>query len=90
MPREVALRQPAVKFIHSDDVDAARAQMGKHRAQELRRDFEVAVGLKGGVSCRAHVVEHENAARAGKNRAKQAVHAGETKRFQAGADDGAA
>ena len=86
-PREVALGQPPMHFVHGDDVDAARAQMGKHRAQEFRRDFEMAVGLELGVARRADMMQHENGADAGEDRPQQMMRAGEIKRFQSGADD---
>ena len=89
-PREISFAHPAVHLVHGDDVDAARPQVGEDRAQEFWRDFEMAVGLKRHLACRPHVMQHENAADAGENRAKQVVRTGEIKRFQAGADDVAA
>jgi hypothetical protein len=89
-PREVALAHPAMQLVHTNDVDIARTEVDKDRTQEFWRDFEVAVGLESFLARRPDVMQHENAADAGEDRAKQAMCAGEVKRFQAGADDAAA
>ena len=87
-PREIALDEPLVHFVHGDDVDVACAQMRQHRAQEFGLDLEVMIGLEFGVAARADVVQHENGADARENRPQQVMRAGEVKRFQAGADNG--
>ena len=86
-PRKITLDQPPMHLIHGDDVDIVRTQMRQHRAQEFRRNFKMTVGLERGVAGRADMVQHENAADAGKHRTKQIMRAGKVKRFQSGADD---
>ena len=64
-----------------------RAKVSQRRAQEVRRNFEVMIGLKRAVAARANVVQHENAADAREKRPQQVMRAGEIQRFQPGADD---
>ena len=59
----------------------------QHRAQELRRDLEMMIGLELGVTARADMVQHENGADAREDRPQQMMRAGEVKRSQSGADD---
>jgi hypothetical protein len=51
--------------------------MSEHGAQEGRCHFKVMIGLEPGLAGRADLVQHENAADAGEDRAKQAMRAGE-------------
>jgi hypothetical protein len=48
------------------------------------------IGLEWPAIARAHVVQHEDGADAGKQRPQQMMRTGIIQRFQAGADDGAA
>ena len=77
-------------FVHGDDIDVERAKMRQHRAQEVRLDLEMAVGLEFGVAARAHVVQHENGADTCEDWSQQVMRSGEVKRFQPGADNGVA
>ena len=61
--------------------------MRQHRAQEFRRDFEMAIGLEFAVALWTDMVQHENRADTGEDRTKQMMRAGEIKRFQSGAND---
>ena len=87
---EIALDQPLMHLVHGDDVDAARAQMAEHRAQEVGRDLQMPVRLERAVALRPHMVQHEDRADAGEDRAQQDMRPGEVKRFQSGADNGVA
>ena len=61
--------------------------MSQRRAQKVRRDFEMMIGLKRAVAARTNVVQHENAADARENRPQQVMRAGEIQCLQPGADD---
>ena len=74
-------------FIHGDDLDATRAKMRQHRAQEFRRDLEMPIGLELAVAGRADVVQHENSADPCENWSQQIMRTAEVKRSQSGADN---
>jgi hypothetical protein len=74
-------------LVHGDDVDVTGAKVRQHRAQELRRHFQMTIGLERGVTARADMMQHENSADAGKDRPQQIMCAGKIKHFQSGADD---
>ena len=79
-----------MRLIHGDDVDVEGAQMRQHRAQELRFDLKMIIGLEFHVAARADVVQHENSADACEDWSQQIMRTGEVKRFQSGADNGVA
>jgi hypothetical protein len=81
MPRKVPFDQPPVHFVERDEVDVARAKVRQHRAQEVRCDFQVPVGLEFGVRARADVMQHENGAGAGEDRPQQVMGPAEVQRF---------
>ncbi len=89
-PREVALHHSLVQRVDGDDVDAARAKVRQHRAQELRHHFEMAVGLELRVTLRTDLMKREDRADAGEDRPQQMMRPGEIQRAQSGADDVAA
>ena len=89
-PREPAFDQSLVQFVHGHDVDVVRAQIRQHRAQELRRHFEMTIGLEPGVALRADMMQHENGADARQDRPQQKMRPGEVQRSQSGADEIAA
>ena len=64
--------------------------MRQHRAQEVRFDLEVMIGLELGVAAGTHVVQHENGADACEDWSQQIMRAREVERFQPGADNGVA
>ena len=57
-------------LVQADDVDVELAEMRQRRAQKLRRDLEMTVGLEC-VAAGPHVVQHEDGAGAGEDRAQQ-------------------
>ena len=61
--------------------------MIKHRAQKVRRDFEVAVGLKQIVAGRAHMMEHEDGADARQQRPQHAMRACKIQGVKSGANN---
>ena len=61
--------------------------MRKHRAQEFGRHLQMTIGLEFAVAGRPDMVQREDGADAGKDRAKQMMRTGEIKRFQSGSDD---
>src|SRR6516165_3784100 len=77
-------------FVHADDVDVARLQMRQHRAQELWRHLEMVVRLERIAAARAHMMQHEDGADAGKDRPQHKMRAGEIQRSQSGTDNGVA
>ncbi len=85
--REITLAHPAVRLVHGDDIDIERAHMRQHLAQELRRDFEVPVGLEHIVAGRANVVQHEDGADASQQRPQHVMRTAEIQRVEAGAND---
>jgi len=89
-PREVAFGQPSMQLVYGDDIDVARAKMRQRRAQEIRRHLRMTIGLEFVRARRADVMQHENRADAGEDRAKQMMRAGEVERSQSGADDAVA
>jgi hypothetical protein len=86
-PRKIPIDQPLVQLVHGDDIDAARAQMRQHRAQEFGRDLQMMIGLELAVTARADMMQHENATDARKDRSQQMMRAGEVKRSQPGANN---
>ena len=76
-----------MEFVHGDDVDATRAKVREHRAQELRRDLEMTIGLEFGVAARANMVQHEDCADPCEDRSQQMMGPAEVKRSQSGTDD---
>jgi hypothetical protein len=69
-------------LVHCDDVDAARAKVRQHRAQEIRRDLKMTIGLELGVAARADMVQRENGADAREDRPQQMMRPGEVQRSQ--------
>src|SRR3569833_590866 len=84
--REVALAQSLVQLIESDALDVVGAQMRQHFAQEVRRHFKMAIGLKAGVLARAHVMQGEDGADAGENRPQPDMRSAEIQRIETGTD----
>ena len=74
-------------LVRRDDIDVARAKVRQHRTQELRRYFEMVIGLELGLATRPHVVQHENGADAREDRPQQMMGTGEVQRPESGADD---
>ena len=60
--------------------------MRHHGAKELRRDFQMSIGLELVVVARPNLMQHENGTNARENRPQQTMGAAEVKRFQPGAD----
>ena len=85
--RKIADDQPPMHLVDADDVDAAAAQVRQRRAQEIRRDFEMTIGLERAAAPRADVVQREDGSDPGEDRSQQLMGAAEIQRFQAGADD---
>ena len=79
-----------MRLVHADDVDVERTQMRQHRAQEVRRDLEMMVGLERVAAPRANVVQHEDGADAGEDRSQQDVRARKIQRLHPGTDHGVA
>jgi hypothetical protein len=68
-------------------VSMSRVKMRKHRAQKFRRNVQMPIGLEFSVPGRPDMVQREDGADAGKDRARQMMRTGEIKCFQPGADD---
>ena len=79
-----------MRLIHADDVDVERAQMRQHRAQEVRRDLEMMVGLERVGTPRADMMQHEDGADARENRPQQDMRTRKIQRLHPGSDHGVA
>jgi hypothetical protein len=80
---EIALQQAAVHLIEADKLEASSPQQAERIVQELRRDFQVMIGLKCVAPRGPDVMQGQDCANAAPEATQQTVRTGEIERFQA-------